>query len=181
MRRTVRIALFAALAAALGFLLAPVPNVELVTFSLFVAGSALGPTGGAAASLIAIALYYGLNPYGSSLAFPLLFGAQLVAGLWIAALGALCGQLWRGLPSAARDGWAGRALLLPFALAAALALPLLPALSFALLGGGAWQGWAALGLLMTAGSLGVNALIFLSSYGPLMRQVARLDAAGRHA
>lgn len=175
MRRTVRIALVAALAAALGFLFAPLPNVELFTFSLFVGGSLLGLAGGAAAALLAVALYYGLNPYGSSLALPLLFAAQLLAGLAIAALGALYARL---LPSGRGAPWLRRLALLPFALVAALALPGLPSLAYALLAGGAWEGWAALGLLMTAGSLVVNLLVFTTSYDPLLRQAARLERAG---
>ncbi len=171
MRRTVRIALFAALAASLGFLFAPIPNVELVTFSLFMAGCLLGWRDGAGAALLAIALYYGLNPYGSSLALPLLFAAQLLAGLLIAGLGALYARL---LTPARGGGGLRRLLLLPFALLAALALPGLPSLAFLVIAGGAWEGWAALGVLMTAGSLAVNLIVFATCTEPLRRQAARL-------
>ncbi|MBM4118736.1 hypothetical protein FJ251_13580 [bacterium] len=180
MRRTVRIALVAALAAALGFLFAPLPNVELFSFSLFVGGSLLGLTGGGAAALLAVTLYYGLNPYGSSLALPLLFAAQLLAGLAIATLGALYARL---LPVGRGAPWLRRLALLPFALLAALALPVLPSLAYLLVAGGAWEGWAALGVLMTAGSLAVNLIVFGTSYDPLLRQAARLECAagGAHA
>jgi hypothetical protein len=173
-RRTVRIALFAALAAALGFLFAPIPNVELFTFSLFMAGCLLGWRDGALAALLAVALYYGLNPYGSSLALPLLFAAQLLAGLAIAGLGALYAAC---LPSARGARWVRRLALLPFALLAAMALPGLPSLAFLLVAGGAWEGWAALGVLMTAGSLAVNLIVFTTSTEPLRRQAARLAGA----
>lgn len=176
-RATVRIALFAAMTAALGFLLAPVPNVELVTFCLFAGGALLGLRAGSAAALLAVALYFGLNPYGSSLAFPLLFLAQALAALLIAALGALYARLF---PVGAGPAWLRRVALLTFAAPAALCLPLLPSLVFLWQGGGAWQGWAALGLLMTLGSLIVNLLVFMSSYEPLLRQAARLES-GRHA
>lgn len=175
MRRTVRIALVAALAAALGFLFAPIPNVELFSFSLFMGGCLLGWRGGSQAALLAVGLYYGLNPYGSSLALPLLFAAQLAAGLAIAGLGALYAAL---LPPARGRGRLRRLAVLPFALPAALALPLLPSLAFALVAGGAWAGWAALGVLMTAGSLAVNLLVFTASTEPLRRQAQRLAAAG---
>jgi hypothetical protein len=172
MRQTVRIALFASLVAALGFLLAPVPNIELFTFGLFVAGYALGLRGGAQAALLAVVLYYGLNPYGSSLLFPPLFLAQIVAGLWIALLGAAFRRL---LPLGASP-WLQRSLLLPFAVLAALALPLFPSLALMLIGGGSWQGWLALGLLMTAWGFLFNLLVFLSSFPSLSRQLRRWSA-----
>jgi hypothetical protein len=173
-RVTVRIALFAALSAALGFLLAPVPNVELLTFSIFVGGSLMGARAGVTAALLAAGLYFGLNPYGSSLAFPLLFLAQLIGASIIALLGALHARL---MPPGRGGSLGRRLLILPFAALAALQLPLLPSLAFMVVGGGAWQGWAALGLLMTLGSLVFNLLVFGTSHAPLMRQAARLDAA----
>ncbi len=171
MRRTVRIALFASLAAALGFLLAPVPNIELVTFTLFMGGYALGLRDGAVAGVLAVLLYFGLNPYGSSLAFPPLLVAQILAACAIAALGA--GFAWI-CPPGRGPGWLRRLLLLPFAAAAALALPLLPALSFAMVSGGSWQGWALLGVLMTAWGFFFNLIVFGSSFEPLSRQLLRL-------
>jgi hypothetical protein len=171
LRRTVRIALFASTAAALGFLLAPVPNIELFTFSLFVGGYALGLRAGAQAGFLAVLLYYGLNPYGSSLLLPPLLATQLVAGILIPALGALYGRL---LP-AERPLWLRRLGLLPFAAAAALALPLLPGLAFALFLGGSWQGWMALGLLMTAWGFLFNLVVFYAGFPPLARQLERLS------
>jgi hypothetical protein len=175
MRATVRLALFAALAAALGFLLAPIPNIELFTFACFSGGYALGARRGAAAALLAAALFYGLNPYGSSLVFPALFAAQLAGAAVIALLGALYGAAF---PARRAPGPLRRAALLPFAALAALALPLLPMLSFGLLGGGAWQGWAALGLVMTAWGFVFNLVVFTTCFEPLARQLARLDARG---
>jgi len=173
MRRPARIALFAALAAALGFLFAPVPNIELLSFSLFAAGYALGFSGGVAAALLAVLLYYGLNPYGSSLAIPPLLAAQLLAGAFIAALGALFARL---LAPPRLDGFGGRLLLLPFAAASALALPLLPAFAYSASGGGDWQGWLLLGGLMTGWGFIFNLVIFLTALPPLARQIRRLDA-----
>jgi len=167
MRQTVRIAFFASLAAALGFLLSPLPNLELVTFTLFLAGALLGWAGGCAAALLAVLLYFGLNPYGSSFLFPPLLLSQLAAGLLVASLGAAFGRL------APPAGWPRRLLLIPFAALAALCFPLLPTLGFALMGGGSWQGWMVLGLLMTGWGFAFNLLIFLGSYEPLMRRMER--------
>jgi len=174
MRRTVRVALFASLAAALGFLLAPVPNIELFTFSLFLAGHALGLAGGVQAAGLAVLLFYGLNPYGSSLLLPPLFLSQLLAGALVAVLGALHARL----PGAAHGGWPARLLLLPFAAAAALALPLLPSAGLSLAAGGDLRAWLVAGFLMTGWSLAFNLLVFLGSFAPLARQLRRLAATG---
>ncbi len=173
MKRSVRIALFASLAAGLGFLLAPIPNIELFTFSLFSAGFALGWRGGATAATLAVLLFYGFNPYGSSLMFPLLFVAQILGGLIISGLGAAYAALFRraGLSTVTQ-----RIALLPFAALAALTLPVLPMFVFPLLGFGSWQGWAALGIVITAWGFVFNLIIFMSSFPPLARQVGRLAA-----
>lgn len=168
MRRTVRIAFFASMAAALGFLLSPLPNIELVTFTLFVGGCVLGWAGGSMAALLAVLLYFGFNPYGSSFLFPPLLLSQLVAGLLVAGLGAAFARLFSG------RGWVRRLVLLPFAILAALAFPLLPSLGYAALGGGSWQGWLALGLLMTTWGVAFNIIIFMGSFEPLMRQMERM-------
>ena len=177
MRRSVRVALFAALAAALGFLLAPIPNIELFTLSLFFAGYSLGWRSGCAAALLAVLLFYGFNPYGSSLMFPALLAAQLVAGGAVASLGAL----YRALPVAGSSPlWLRRLLLLPFAALAGVALPLLPMLVFPLLGYGSWQGWAALGLLFTGWGVAFNVVVFTGALPALAKQVERLNlGAGR--
>ncbi len=173
MRRPARVALFAALAAALGFLFSPIPNIELVTFSLFTAGFALGFAGGAAASTLAVLLYFGMNPYGSSFVFPPLLVAQLVAGTFISILGALYARL---LPARRMESATGRLTLLPFAAVSALALPLFPSISFALMSGGDWQGWVLLGVLMTSWGFVFNLVVFLTAFPPLVRQMRRLDA-----
>ena len=175
MRQSVQVALFASLCAALGFLLAPIPNIELFTFGLFMAGYALGAGGGAKAAMLAVILYYGMNPYGSSLIFPPLFAAQLIAGVFISSLGALARRV---LPPRAGRSWWRLPALLPFAALAALALPLLPSLAFAWVGGGSWEGWMALGLLMTAWGFVFNLLVFTAGFEPLARQMTRLDLGG---
>ncbi|MDP6418142.1 MAG: hypothetical protein QF492_05190 [Candidatus Krumholzibacteria bacterium] len=175
LRQTVRISLFASLSAALGFLLAPVPNVELLTFSLFVSGYALGLRSGAVAGLLAVALYYGLNPYGSSLVFPLLFACQALAALWITTLGAFFARLVSPLGS----GLMRRVLLVPFAILSALALPLSPVFAFSGFAGEGQKAWLFLGALMTSWGLAFNLLVFLSSFEPMARTLARIEARRR--
>lgn len=89
--RASRIALtaaFIALAVTLGFLLAPVPNVELVTLTVFLGGAATGVVGGGIIGALTALLHSGLNPLG--LPFPLVLLGQVlgmavagVAGAWI--------------------------------------------------------------------------------------------------
>jgi len=173
MRRTARIALFAALAAALGFLFAPIPNIELVTFSLFAAGYAMGLGAGAIAAILAVLLYFGMNPYGSSFLFPPLLAAQLAAAVFIAALGALCARL---LPRHRMRSWPGRVAMLAFAAPAALALTLFPTFAYAWSSGAAWQGWLLLGVLMTGWGFVFNLVVFFTALPPLLRQIERVDA-----
>jgi uncharacterized membrane protein len=93
--RTAATAIFAALAAALGFLLISVPNVELLTFTVFAAGVVLGRLRGALVGLLGMALYSGANPYGSGLAIPTLFMAQICASALAGFAGGVLSPLWR--------------------------------------------------------------------------------------
>lgn len=102
---TATTAIFVALAAALGFLLLSVPNVELVTFTVFAAGVVLGRWRGALVGALAMAIYSGFNPYGSGLGVPTMFVAQLAASAFAGLMGGITARLWRGqLPVAGRRG-----------------------------------------------------------------------------
>jgi hypothetical protein len=98
-------AVFVALAVALGHLLAYVPNVELVTFTVFGAGVALGKWRGAAVGATAMALYSGFSPFGSGLAIPPLFAAQIAAMAVAGFVGGASAPFW----SAAHRGHGVRA------------------------------------------------------------------------
>jgi hypothetical protein len=98
---TAATAIFIALAAALGFLLLSVPNVELVTFTVFASGVVLGRARGALVGALAMAIYSGFNPYGSGLGIPTMFAAQLAASAFAGLMGGITARLWRGLPQVA--------------------------------------------------------------------------------
>ncbi len=102
-RDLVHIALLVALCAALGYLMAGVPNVELISAAVFTSGSLQGVRRGALIGAAAELIYAGLNPYGVS---PLPLYAAQVAGM--SAIGAGGGALSRAL--AARP-WAVRVAL----------------------------------------------------------------------
>jgi len=92
---TATTAIFVALAAALGFLLLSVPNVELVTFTVFASGVVLGRWRGALVGALAMAIYSGFNPYGSGLGVPTMFAAQLAASAFAGLTGGITARLWR--------------------------------------------------------------------------------------
>ncbi len=98
---TAATAIFVALAAALGFLLLSVPNVELVTLTVFASGVVLGRGRGALVGALAMAIYSGFNPYGSGLGIPTMFAAQLAASAFTGLMGGATARLWRGPPLAA--------------------------------------------------------------------------------
>jgi hypothetical protein len=85
-----RAAIFVALAAGLGFAGAVLPNVELVTVTIFLGGAATGPWAGAAIGVAAELLVSGLNPLGPAL--PLVFAAQLVGMAVVGLAGGLVGR-----------------------------------------------------------------------------------------
>ncbi|HEX9935057.1 MAG TPA: ECF transporter S component [bacterium] len=91
--RLTRPALFTALGVGLGFSLTAVPNVELVTATIFLAGFILGPAKGLAVGAATECLYSLLNPYG--LAAPPLLAAQVLS---MAVTGLAGGLFWKKRP-----------------------------------------------------------------------------------
>lgn len=89
MERLAQAAVFAAMAAGLGFALVVVPNVELVTVVIFLSGLSLGPAWGALVGVTSEAIFSGMNPLGSGLAFPPLFLAQLISMALVGVIGGL--------------------------------------------------------------------------------------------
>ena len=90
LRKWLQMALFAAIAVALGLVLIAVPNVELVTATFFVSGYFLGVKRGVATALVGEFLYSLLNPFGA--APPPLLLAQLAGMGLAAAAGATLGR-----------------------------------------------------------------------------------------
>lgn len=82
-------ALFTALGAAMGHVLSGVPNIELVTATVFIAGAVLGPAGGALVGAAAEALYASFHPMGASP--PPLWIAQVLS----MSLAGWFGGIWR--------------------------------------------------------------------------------------
>jgi hypothetical protein len=111
-RKALLTCLLAAAAASLGFALSGVPNVELVTFVVFVAGFLLGPVRGACAGAAAAAALSVFNPLGAALP-PLVAaqaGGQALTGLWGGIAGPALARIRRRSMSALAAGATGLAL-----------------------------------------------------------------------
>jgi len=84
--KLVQASIYAALAIGAGFALFMIPNVELISVIVFLAGMHLGFRWGILIGLTAEMVFSGLNPMGSGLMFPPLFLSQMVGmaliGLW---------------------------------------------------------------------------------------------------
>ncbi|MCK5833317.1 ECF transporter S component [bacterium] len=86
-----------ALAIALGYALAFIPNVELVTFTLAFGGAILGYARGPIIGALGFLLYSILSPYG--MAPPPLIVAQVLGGAVIGLGGAILGRSYKKMGS----------------------------------------------------------------------------------
>jgi hypothetical protein len=90
-RRALLGCLLVALSVSLGMALSGVPNVELVTLTVFAAGFLLGPGAGACVGAASAALFSAFNPLGTAL--PPLVAAQAVGQLAVGWSGGVFGPL----------------------------------------------------------------------------------------
>jgi hypothetical protein len=94
-RKTLLAVLLVAVTVALGAALAGVPNVELMTITVFISGFLLGHRLGAFVGGAAMALHSVFNPLGAAL--PPLLAAQIMAFAVVGATGALVGPALSGV------------------------------------------------------------------------------------
>ncbi len=168
-RRTVAAAMLAALIVAVGQALSGVPNVELVTFLVFVSGYLLGVRAGAATGMAAMAGHSAFNPLGP--AAPPVLAAQVLAGGLTAVVGG-----WLGARLARQD--APRGALMAGALGAALTVIYQAAVNVA-----AWVAYptglplwsyVAGGLAFAATHVAWNAGVFAGALRPTLVVVGRV-------
>jgi energy-coupling factor transport system substrate-specific component len=76
LKKTCAMGMFISLGVTLGFAMAHIPNVELMTATLFLSGYFLGAREGLLMGMITMAIYSLLNPWG--LAIPPLFFSQII-------------------------------------------------------------------------------------------------------
>ncbi len=94
LNKIVRASIFTAMAIGLGFSLIMVPNVELITVIVFLAGLTLGIGWGALVGATAELIFSVLNPFGSGLIFPPLLLAQVLSMTIIGITGGLLRPLF---------------------------------------------------------------------------------------
>jgi uncharacterized membrane protein len=114
-RELIQTALLIALCVAVGYLMAGVPNVELISAAIFTAGLLVGVRRGALVGAVAEALYAGFNPYGVSA--PPLLAAQILGMTLIGCTGGALRGIWLHLEwrlQSAVAGVAGFVLTLVF-------------------------------------------------------------------
>ena len=109
-RKALLASLLIAAAVALGYALAGVPNVELMTATVFIAGYLLGAGLGAVVGVGAMLLHSTFNPLG--MAHPFLMGAQIagfaligVAGAWLGPVVTRIESRWVGAGLSASIGF----------------------------------------------------------------------------
>jgi hypothetical protein len=87
LNKLVRASIFTALAIGLGFSLIMVPNIELISVIVFLAGLTLGIGWGVLVGGTAELIFSVLNPFGSGLVFPPLLLSQVFSMITIGAAG----------------------------------------------------------------------------------------------
>jgi len=121
--------MFIALTVAMGFAFAPIPNVEMVTTTVFIAGFLLGPAQGTLIGFTGEFLYSLLSPYG--FAMPTLLAAQVLS---MALAGFVGGLLGRRL-SEVRVSWITAGVFAGIGLALTFIFDALTTLGFLILSG----------------------------------------------
>jgi hypothetical protein len=168
-RTVILAALFIALSVALGFLLAGIPNVELMTLTVFIAGIFCGVRLGSAIGAISMLIFSLLNPLGPAPA-PLL-AAQVAGFALIGSGGGIIGP--RIAPArasgAAASAAAGFALTFVYDLLTTVATAFIALGAFRFIEG--FGGVALAGIVFVAWHVGVNTAIFAVCVPPLMRAV----------
>jgi len=84
-KRVAQIGVFTALSVSLGYVLFFIPNVELISSSIFASGWLFGPYVGITVGGLSFAIFALFNPLGASL--PPLFLAQIIGGMLIGVAG----------------------------------------------------------------------------------------------
>lgn len=157
-RRISRAAMLAAAAVVNGYLFFAVPNVELVTATVAVAGLLLGPGYGFAVGVTSYAVFGAFNPLGSSMAIPSLWAAQMLGQ----GLNGLIFGLMRHKLNASR-GQLRIALFASFGLLVTVLYQVLLSLSFYLFApmeNATLLAFLASGILFSLTQISINVLIF---------------------
>lgn len=165
-----RAASFVAVGIALGYLLAPVPNVELVTATCFCCGYLLGPGAGLLCSMLTEALFAGFHPMGST------FGLTLVAQCLGMGSAGVLGAVARSVVGA-RTSVVRTVLVVLFGALATTWFDLLTNLAFPVAAGFSIEQTMAslvLAVPFAAIHIGSNTLVFLFVVAPLLPKLLQI-------
>lgn len=175
-RTIILAALFVALSVALGFLLSEIPNVELMTLTVFVSGLFCGARLGGLVGGLSILFYSLFNPLGPAPA-PLL-AAQVIGFVVTGAAGGLAGPRiapsgWRGAMASAAAGFV---VTLLYDVLTTLATAFI-ALGVARFASGA-PGVFIAGAAFAAWHIGINTAVFAAAVSPIVRGVRAWQGGG---
>lgn len=167
-KELVKMGLFAALALALGFALVHIPNVELVTLTIFFSGSILGRLKGALVGMVAMVLFTLFNPLGPAV-IPVAIAQVIGMGL-VGMAGGIMGSRIKEIRTALARG----AFLAGWGFSLSLLYDLLT--NFAVAAAfGLWERWYAVvigGLTFSLIHIVSNTVIFALIGGTLIRRWA---------
>ncbi len=171
-RQPILLGLFAGVGVAVGYLLAGVPGVELMTLTACLAGIALGPARGALAGGLAEAIYSVGSPYG--LAAPPLLVAQILGVVLAGVLGGLAAK------RLTRPGGGRRTVVLAGGLGVVTALVFDVLTNLGIMAGYGLEWWVL--VVQGAGMAAVHATANLVVFGAVLPVAApRVAVLGRGA
>ena len=86
------VGVLSALSVAMGYTFIFVPNVEMISASIFISGYLLGVPKGIVVAIMAETVFSAFNPMGSGLAFPFLLVSQVIGMSFFGAAGGMLGK-----------------------------------------------------------------------------------------
>ena len=86
------VGVLSALSVAMGYTFIFVPNVEMISASIFISGYLLGVSRGIVVAIAAETVFSAVNPMGSGLAFPFLLVSQVMGMSFFGAAGGMLGR-----------------------------------------------------------------------------------------
>ena len=86
------VGILSALSVAMGYAFIFVPNIEMISATIFISGYLLGVSKGIVVAIAAEMVYSSFNPMGSGLAFPFLLVSQVMGMSFFGAAGGMLGR-----------------------------------------------------------------------------------------
>ena len=171
------IGIFSALSVVMGYTFIYIPNIEMISASIFISGYLLGIQKGILVAIIAETTYSAFNPMGSGLAFPFLLAAQLMGMSLFGAVGGILGSRGEKFrfsrAKIALIGTAGLGCTLFFDLATTLSWPLAAGFE-----GSQIYATIVFGSVFTSIHIISNTLIFVLALPPILRAVKKTGRFG---